>query len=113
MNRQVKFTPRNVVGAIIFALGILAILGAVGRGDYAYEIGQAYTSADMRREAIQIVVGLAVCAVAVPIGGAVYYEDTESEVTDENERNSGKAEEIESACGAGNGGRTESRESDT
>lgn len=111
MNRQVKFTPRNVVGAIIFALGILAILGAVGRGDYAYETGQAYTSADMRREAIQIVVGLAICAVAVPIGGAVYYD--ESEVTDQNERDTGETEEVESACGAGNGGRTESRESDT
>lgn len=82
--KPVELTTRNVIGIIIFSLGLLFIIGTVGSLDYAFECGKATTGADLITAIIRTMIGLVACGVAIPIGGSMYCTEQETD-TRENE----------------------------
>lgn len=88
-NRRVDVTLRNIIGFIVFGIGVLLIIGSVGALDYLDTCGIKTTDKDLLISAIKAIVGIGICAAAFPIGGPMYYADEESGVNE----NDGQAEE--------------------
>ena len=89
-DKPIKLTIRNAIGVVIFIIGTLVILGAVGSLDYIEESGGAVTHADLIDGAVRVVIGLAVCAAAFPIGGPVYYDSNDDEAQEVEEDQYGR-----------------------
>lgn len=73
---------KHIIGGILIALGVLAVLGAVGNLDYLDDCGERYGAAEIKEMIVKSAAGLAAAGV-----GAFLCRDIEVEVDEDKPLN--------------------------
>lgn len=73
---------KHIIGGILIALGVLAVLGAVGHLDYLDKRGERYGAAEVKEMIVKIAAGLAAVGV-----GAFLCRDIEVEADEDKPLN--------------------------
>lgn len=68
---------KHIIGGVLIALGVLAVLGAVGHLDYLHACGERYGAAEVKEMIVKSAIGLAAASVGAFLCRDIIVDESE------------------------------------